>query len=666
MRWKFGNFEFNQHTHVLSNKGRDTLLEPKTAALLSYFLQNTQKDISRDELLEHVWDGQIVSENAINRVVVRLRKALGDDGKVKTFIVTIPKTGYRFVAATQKIDEGHAATPVRARPRAITTALSIALIFAVLIWWALDKPTPPTTQMNANVSPLVRLSGEQFDGAMSHSNSLMVYSHLQGEHMPLYLVGAEGLSPQLISPETGTSKNAFWLPDDSAVVYQHESGQRCEFHIVEFAQNLPQKPRPIYECQMESEASFAAKADGRLIYFTERENEFSPYKVYALNPDTGTKQQIQQPLASGLGNYHLDMHPTSGRLLLLSAEAPGQTSAFAVNVEAGSHQKIHEFDYRVDYAVWGHNPNTVVHMGEHPSYQLVKTNIATKETTVLVKDSRRITEPKRVNNGKDYHFRSFLVNRDIALDGVAFAELNSSVRDYLPVFSNDGEKLAFISKRAGYSQVWVKDYQTGRLFPIEVKDKGRIYRGLSWSPDDRKLAANTDAGIILIDIASKETSQTIKFALPTYAVQWSDNSKLSYSQYAEGRWDHYEYDPLVSVSTPHPKSWAFSIKTPEETFFVDQKMQLRRASGTLLDTQNCSPPIVRSTLTFRFANGKLYCRGKGSNTPTSLFLLVGDSFKHYQYLPRTAGTNFSISDDKIAVSILSSVSGDIMRTNFGQ
>ncbi len=665
MRWKLGQFEFDQDTNVLSKGSIDTLLEPKTSALLTYFIQNPQKNISRDELMEHVWDGQIVSENAINRVVVRLRKALGDDDKVKNFIVTVPKTGYRFAIEAEQIEK-HVIKPIPSK-RISTVSVSIAALGLIVTAGFLGTNflQPEVQQNNANVSPLIRLSGEQFDGAMASNGNQMIYSHYQGANIPLFLAGTADAAPQIISPETGVSKNTFWLPDDSAVVYQHINDRDCEFHLVEFKQTRPNEPIPFYNCALQSEASFAASDDGKLIYFTERENEFSPYNVFELNRETGGKRLISQPIASGLGNYHIDKHPNTNALLLLSAEAPGQTSAFHIDLNNNSFQKFYEFDYRVDYAVWGHTENTLVHMGEHPSYQLEETDFTTNETLVLVKDSRRITEPKRINNGKDYYFRSFLTNRDIAIDGNAQDDLNSSVRDYLPAFSHDGNKLAFISKRAGYSQVWIRDYENNLLFPIEVKDRGRIYRQLAWSPDNQKLAANTDAGIILIDIESRQTGQTIKFALPTYAVSWEDNNKLSYSHYTEGRWDHYEYDPLVNVSTPHDKTWAFSLKNSDSVFYIDQQMQLRSASGDIIDTSACAAPIIRSTLTYQLINEKLICLANKTDDLPQLLQLKGNTFEPFLSLPPTSATSYSISNHKVAVSVLSSSTSDIMRTNIG-
>jgi len=98
MIWTFGHFEFNADTRVLSTASGEMILEPKVSSLLYYFCQHPQKNISREELFTEVWHGQLVTDNAINRVIALLRKALGDENKIKQYIVTVPKIGYRFIA----------------------------------------------------------------------------------------------------------------------------------------------------------------------------------------------------------------------------------------------------------------------------------------------------------------------------------------------------------------------------------------------------------------------------------------------------------------------------------------------------------------------------------------------------------------------------------------
>src|SRR5262249_27908197 len=81
--------------------GQVVELEPQVFALLTLLVQNRDRLVSRDELIEKVWDGRIVSDAAVASRVKSARHALGDDGKSQRFIKTLHGQGYRFVAAAR-------------------------------------------------------------------------------------------------------------------------------------------------------------------------------------------------------------------------------------------------------------------------------------------------------------------------------------------------------------------------------------------------------------------------------------------------------------------------------------------------------------------------------------------------------------------------------------
>ncbi len=73
-------------------------VEPQVFSLLVYLIENRDRVISKDELMEAVWHGRIVSDATLNSRINAARTALGDNGKEQTVIRTLPRRGYRFVA----------------------------------------------------------------------------------------------------------------------------------------------------------------------------------------------------------------------------------------------------------------------------------------------------------------------------------------------------------------------------------------------------------------------------------------------------------------------------------------------------------------------------------------------------------------------------------------
>jgi TolB-like protein len=67
-------------------------------ALLALLVENRDRLVSKDEIIEKVWDGRIISDAAVASRVKSARQALGDDGRSQRFIRTIHRKGFRFVA----------------------------------------------------------------------------------------------------------------------------------------------------------------------------------------------------------------------------------------------------------------------------------------------------------------------------------------------------------------------------------------------------------------------------------------------------------------------------------------------------------------------------------------------------------------------------------------
>lgn len=98
MVYRFGAFELDTARVELRAGGEVRPLEPQVFALLALLLENRERLLSRDEIIEKVWDGRVVSDAAVASRVKSARQAIGDDGKTQRFIRTVHRKGFRFVA----------------------------------------------------------------------------------------------------------------------------------------------------------------------------------------------------------------------------------------------------------------------------------------------------------------------------------------------------------------------------------------------------------------------------------------------------------------------------------------------------------------------------------------------------------------------------------------
>jgi len=94
---KFADCELSPDRRELHRDGKVVALEPRIFDLLIYLLENRDRAIGKDELQEAVWQ-TIVSDTAMTRAVMKLRRALGDRTGDAKIIKTVPRFGYHFVA----------------------------------------------------------------------------------------------------------------------------------------------------------------------------------------------------------------------------------------------------------------------------------------------------------------------------------------------------------------------------------------------------------------------------------------------------------------------------------------------------------------------------------------------------------------------------------------
>ena len=116
--FEFGCFRLEPAERRLLCDGRPISLTPKAFQTLVFLVENCGHVVSKDELIKNVWPETFVEEGGLARNISVLRKVLGDGPSGQTFIETVPKRGYRFVAQVRELDP-HARTPDPANQKRI-------------------------------------------------------------------------------------------------------------------------------------------------------------------------------------------------------------------------------------------------------------------------------------------------------------------------------------------------------------------------------------------------------------------------------------------------------------------------------------------------------------------------------------------------------------------
>lgn len=382
MEWQLGPYRFCDDKHLLWRAGHSELLEPKQAEVLAYFCRHPGRLISRDEFIAEVWQGQIVTDNAINRVIARLRKSLDDPAKGSAFIITLPKKGYRFIAPVSQLTPGLTAAanepepPTAISPSASGFAatqpqaaaskasqqisqerfgvnwqrsswLAVPVLLVLLLWWLLsDAPqfkqqqAAATLPASYQLSPLTRESGEEQHAALSPDGRFLLYSN--GAALMLKDLHTEHL--QQLNSGSGRPGNGDWSADGLQYVFFAHSPGHCVLNIIRFARQhttlakseitplatvastqtgLSQlgQPASVHSCTAGSYGNVRFLHDGQSIVFSQKPPQSAPL----------SQKQSQPPASNSYQIYLKNLH--SGKL-----QIPAQPAAvLAGNVEFDLH-----------------------------------------------------------------------------------------------------------------------------------------------------------------------------------------------------------------------------------------------------------------------------------------------------------------------------------------
>lgn len=174
---------------LLGADGAVVELSPRLFDALVFFVEHRGELLDKDRLMAALWPGQVVEENNLNKAVSALRRALGDDGVERRYLLTVPRRGFRFVAdvhpvAAVMVPAPPASPPVEAGPdpaapapradalrrRYVIAASAVgaasAAVVAVYAWHRHAATPPARPAMTLAVLPFRPLVSGRHDEAL--------------------------------------------------------------------------------------------------------------------------------------------------------------------------------------------------------------------------------------------------------------------------------------------------------------------------------------------------------------------------------------------------------------------------------------------------------------------------------------------------------------------
>ncbi len=117
-RYRFADFTVDRQRGLLSRAGQEIKLRPKVYDALEFLVENRGRLVSKEELIQALWQEAFVTDDSLVQCMVELRRALGD--RSQEILKTVPRRGYIFsTAVTPESDEVQTPTPAKHAGRSL-------------------------------------------------------------------------------------------------------------------------------------------------------------------------------------------------------------------------------------------------------------------------------------------------------------------------------------------------------------------------------------------------------------------------------------------------------------------------------------------------------------------------------------------------------------------
>ena len=575
-------YEFDSFRLDVKNKrltaGDDTIaLTPKEFDILLFMIENADRVIAKDDLLEAVWKDTFIEEGTLTRNISWLRKKLAAHTASNAKIIeTLPKRGYRFLPqivknedilifeqqtvqqlqieeiieieplpgeSTLKYEEAFdrkskevsedflkALPPAPPRRRfspfwfLLPALVLTATLFIAYRGYFSHKQT--TVLMASKIVPFSGLPGRENSPAFSPDGKQLVFSWdggIEGGNSDIYIKLIGSGEPVRLTTDAADEINPVFSPDGKSIAFVRAYPAHNEIIMISA---LGGAERKIYE--KASYASLSFSPDGKYLAAAELDLTTNQTGIFTINLQTGEKTRLTAPEAPDVD--HTPRFSPDGKFLaFIRYFSSFRREILVVPSSGGDPLQITSDDVRIYGLAWGSDSRSLFFSSFRIVNQLNLWNIPVTggEPQLIPTGSKNLQDPAISPDGKSIAFVEDVTDEniwEIAPNIQPRPLIRSSRADHSQQFSPDGTKIVFASERTGNYEIWIADAdgKNQRQLTAEQGSAGSPH----FSPDgkfivyDTQIAGGSDLYLISVNggLPRRLTENAGNNSLPAWSI----------------------------------------------------------------------------------------------------------------------------------------------------
>ncbi|GAA6151579.1 winged helix-turn-helix domain-containing protein [Pseudoteredinibacter isoporae] len=597
------DWQFDLGRGELSKGDKAVKLEPLLCDFLQYLASRAGEIVTREELLEHVWQGRVVSDDSLRRAVKKLRLALGDDARNPRYIKTKPLQGYILVADVRRPilpSEKENNTPWR--QIGLASLLALGMIAALAYPWLTQNNSDTTTTIAPlKETALTSLTGSEIEGNFHPELQRLLFTvrNHSNEDLHLYTKDLDSAFVQKISYGEGSYYRGLFSPSGTQIAYnlQSQNDEHTQIYIADYdpISGLSNAKPISVDSSTKSLSSWSS--DGKALYFFNEIQHNEPWEIFRYRLDTHSFEQVTYSSKQGYGAFYAKESP-DGRYLAILKNVVGRRYAMTLmDMSDNSLVAERNLNFFGDRVLWLSKESAV--KNHDGSVADLAVSSFKGDLYYYSIDSDRLWEQNGTAPGLNDIFydcgpRCFYMRRHTMnyTDTLEIAnpflpdtfqpriQLESRKAEFHPIYSHDGRDLFYTQKDA-HSAAIVRHPLDGMPEILWTFNPRHVTRELVLSPNQKFLAGRMEDRLFVLDLDSREfkyiSSELEKVGPPS----WSrDNQHIFFSRLKEDSSDLHAYQLANGqISYQSGNSSYYREQADGRSFVIDHELKLHQVNN---------------------------------------------------------------------------------------
>ncbi|MEZ7490673.1 winged helix-turn-helix domain-containing protein [Pseudoalteromonas distincta] len=561
MNYQIGPWQFISNRCVITSNHLERELDPLLVKLLLHFIDKPQQIVSRQELIESVWQQSFVDDNAINRAISELRKQLAHPIEKAPLLKTHYRKGYSLTVIPERLTQANVlkepvnilpdSPGISAKNEEIATAttsqpvqkknsknfliysLLVIICLCSLVWFGLFFINAPSSekikQITVNKVASTWNIGSEVHPEMSSDKQYLAYTNVEPENDVMHAF-VKRLSDQreveITYPGFQVSILS-WQLNQHAVLIQATNlkQQQCEMVLVDLSQfPIVGEATLIKKCDLRYTGYAQVDENSEYIYYTEYKNEQDGSGLYKFDLELQKESIVIPPPGVMYGVIMPRLSSSGNKIAYILSQKGKPFSVFSYNFETHETKRLFKakksiisfaFDWLAD-----DKGVIVFEASDLSTIVFDENNIIKRTLTVTPAISPYYIAVQSANS------LFYSANKTQAFSLIKATNLFSDVPEYEALYKSDeddyhivevinekGPAHIFVSERSGSSQLWLsQNGLTKQLsnFTYEGKSTFAI-GGLRVSSKQDRVLLRVNSDIALFDVMSNKLYTIAEF-----------------------------------------------------------------------------------------------------------------------------------------------------------